>query len=460
MAWGSMNPSNGSSTDRPYWFLGDDRFDGRPIGPNGPGLGSGGSFGSGYGPGTWDQWQHGYGPGFLPMNQQQVHTAVTKCLQELVSPLVRSPWETYERGTGGFGTTLVDDSPAWMGNPMLRGPVPGIGGSSYPDGQRLTSYSFWSTFVSHAIMWGRGVLIFARGSDGQPKAGTFRLLNPFSIRLDETGHWVIGADPDNQIRTDYESRFTIGGVEYQVLVMRGLPPHDDKMPSGVLIRHWDAFRLGARIQGYAEGIFTSGVPSGYLRMTAPNATQEHADELKARWMQAHGGDRRSIAVLNATTEFTPISINPIDADTDKISRLSLMSIAHAFGLPSAVLDVGGDSLTYANLNDRERSIISRVLSAWAAELADTLSAILPYGITMRVRLENLLLPDELTLANKWLPVLQSGAMTIAEYRHKVGLGDWPDADMPAVPRPDIAAPLPPAEASPDTVVKEATDDSA
>ena len=74
--------------------------------------------------------------------------------------------------------------------------------------------------------------------------------------------------------------------------------------------HPDVFRLSRKLARYTEGTFNSGVPAGYLKVTTPGLTQPQADELKAGWMAAHGGDRRSIAVLNATTDFHPISISP------------------------------------------------------------------------------------------------------------------------------------------------------
>ena len=71
--------------------------------------------------------------------------------------------------------------------------------------------------------------------------------------------------------------------------------------------------LAATIRSYAASVFTSGVPAGYLKSSQPSMTPDQAISLKASWMKAHGNARRSIAVLNATTEFHPISLNPVDA---------------------------------------------------------------------------------------------------------------------------------------------------
>ena len=95
------------------------------------------------------------------------------------------------------------------------------------------------------------------------------------------------------------------------------------------------------------GAFTAGVPAGYLKTSTPNITQDQADALKARWMSQHGG-RRSIAVLNATTEFHPLTWSPVDTEAADFSRLTLSQIALMFGLPAGMLGgPTGDSLTYS-----------------------------------------------------------------------------------------------------------------
>src|SRR4029077_8157043 len=77
-----------------------------------------------------------------------------------------------------------------------------------------------------------------------------------------------------------------------------------------------------------------------------------ADELKAKWMAAHGGDRRGIAGLNATTEVPPISYSPVDAEAVAIKRMGIGDVAMAFGLPPEVLGVSlSNSSTYVNVSD-------------------------------------------------------------------------------------------------------------
>ena len=93
--------------------------------------------------------------------------------------------------------------------------------------------------------------------------------------------------------------------------------------------------MAASVRTAVTSAYTSGVPNGYLKMTNPGATQDQADTLKAAWMAAHG-NARSIAVLNATTEFQPISWSLSDLSAIEMGAFTDKDIAHAFGMSRAL----------------------------------------------------------------------------------------------------------------------------
>jgi phage portal protein BeeE len=146
-----------------------------------------------------------------------------------------------------------------------------------------------------------------------------------------------------------------------------------------------AFEMASSIDSYTQGTFRSGVPAGYLRANTPGLTQPQADELKSKWLAAHGGDRRSIAVLNATTEFHPISFSPVDAEAVAIKRMGIGDVAMAFGLPPEVLGVSlSNSATYVNIADSWDRLRAFGLSSWISELEDALSALAPLSQVVQV----------------------------------------------------------------------------
>src|SRR4029077_17065866 len=98
---------------------------------------------------------------------------------------------------------------------------------------------------------------------------------------------------------------------------------------GVFERFAQTFGYTMAIRDYAAGVFYSGVPAGYLKVTKDGLTQANADNLKERWMTAHGNSSKSIAVLNATTEFHPLSFTPVDASLIDAMSANLGDIANA-----------------------------------------------------------------------------------------------------------------------------------
>jgi len=389
----------------PQWWLGSDSFDGSPIGPNGPGAGYGADPRARIPHGGW--WNRpSSGAGLLP--------AVTRCTEIISQPIIRTPW-VVETPQGPHKPGL------WLADPMLAGSAPGDVFPTLPAGRRLTGHAFWSTVLVHALWWGRGAFIFVEASDGQPLAGSCMILNPFMLDRLEDGRWVINPSSDRPVVTDFDGRWSMGGKPWRVAAMRGLPPHDDATPEGVLSRHFDVLRLGAAVNKYIASTFASGVPSGFLKVSTPNATQQDLDAVRDAWRKAHGTGSRQTAVLNATVDYTPVSINPVDADAQNMAQLSRIDVAHAFGLSAAWLDSGDTSNTYANISDRRRDLVDVTLAGWGRALMETLSSLMPYGTTLRIAWQMFTAPDITAQIPVLVQAVDAGIITTAEARGLMGM---------------------------------------
>jgi HK97 family phage portal protein len=410
--WGDYPSASGT----PAWWLGDDSGGGAwPIGPNGPFLTG----------------------GILP--------AVTRCTGIIASTIVRTLWKY----TLPNGDTIP--RPLWIDDPMGLGNLPGVLAATVPAGLRIDGHAFFETWLTHAVWWGRGAFIYVENTEGQPTPGSLRLLNPFMIDTDETGHWVIdpnGADP---IRTNFDGRFIVGGSIFRLVVLRGMSPNDGSAAEGVLVRHFDTFKLAAAVSEYVAGTFTGGgVPAGLLKVSTPGFKQTDADDLKSSWMKAHGAGRRSVAVLNATVEFQPIAISPVDSNVEGIAHLSRADIAHAFGLSSVWLDEGASGLTYQNNTDRRRDLVDISLSGWSERVMATLTAVLPFGTRVAINWPTFTQPSIETLLPPLVQGVQAGIMTAHEARMYLGIASM-DGPDPAFKDHSKAAnepqPVPPALAA-------------
>jgi hypothetical protein len=376
----------------PAWWIGAAVEDGiSPIGPHGP----------------FPAQKLGWG---LPI--------VTRATSLLVDPL-----------TTGLFRVLKDgkpvETPLWLADPQLLRPTPGAGASALPVGMRHTRSVFWRTLIAQAVWWGRSFLMFQTDAVGDPLAGTLQIVSRFNVE-EVAGRWRIGGT--DGVSTDDDGRWDIGRP-YRLVRLDN--PHS---PFGVFFDMPDAFELARKIAGYSQGIYGSGVPNGYLKVNAAGMTQEDADKLKAKWLEAHGGDRRSIAVLNSTTDFTPIQFNPVDSALAEVKRLSIADVAYAFGMAPETLGVTmGNSATYSNVEQWFEAHRDFALSPWIASVEGTLSALVPYRSTVRVNLDDYTNPPFGDRMKAYQTAVTAGVHTVDELRAMDGLDPLPAAAPEVIP---------------------------
>ena len=394
------------------WWVGLDSGGGSyPIGPNGP-----------------------YADGSAP-----AQPVVTRATSLIAGPLSAAPFRVQAVGTFGDPVT----APRWIADPMLLRPDDRFVGEVYPTVLQLPRGEFWASWIRSAIWYGLGAFLWQPDNAGAPLAGTLRLVDPrlLSTSRAEDGslRWTLDAGGDPVVFTR-DGSLTLGPVTYRITVLRN--PHSpvdaEGMSLGVFAMTPSAFRLGASVDTYAAGQFRTGVPNGYLKVETPGLTQTQADELKSKWLANHGGDRRSIAVLNATTSFTPINLTPVDAALADVKRLSIADVAFAFGLDPTTLGVSlANSATYNNVRDAWLNHRDYGLSPWITAVQDVLSSLLPGTQGVLVALDQFANPPARERFAGYKVAIDAGLMTVDEARFLEGL--------PPLPEPE---PVPPALAPP------------
>jgi HK97 family phage portal protein len=313
------------------------------------------------------------------------------------------------------------DAPRWIADPHLLRPDGRLG-----DGRRwpgaLNRIEFWSQVLTSTLWHGNGYVWVAQDTLDGPRPGFafLKVLNPSHVGWDD-GDYTIGGEPLAEL----------GG---RLLHFRGLPPYDGAgFGVGVLRRHALDLGLAEAVRGYAANTLRSGIPNGYLRVTSQNLTEDAAKALKARWMEAHG-DTRSIAVLNASTEFTPLAISPLDAQLIEQKRMTVADIALMFGVEPTMLGApSGDSATYANVEQRMLTFWTHTLQPWARRIEETLSAEVPHGSWVEMDMRGLLRGDSMSRASFYASALDKGWMTVDEVRAIERLPVMPNEPLPAQP---------------------------
>jgi HK97 family phage portal protein len=418
-----MNTPDGWEVDQPWlWWDGPADGDGTggPWGNPPPGAE--------FGTPTW----HGTS---LP--------AVSKCLQLTADKLAGLPWHVF-RGRD------IQPTPLWITDPqglardgrrvMLDNPK-----------IRLSAFDFWSSYLRSLILLGEGIAWTPRVEDAYgnptgPIVGPCHVLNPNHLELID-GEWYVvepGVPSEEWVHID----------DRELVITRWVMRPGKKRGVGIVGAHARDLAAGANTRAYADNLLQRGVPNGYLKSSKPDLTQAQANELKAAWLKAHGSTRKSIGVLNATTEFHAISLDPKAMQYSELRRLSAWDICLMFGVPPSRLGISmGASNTYANLESDNAVYVQDALMPIAARLEAAIDATLPQGTTLKVEFGGLLRGDTKTRYEAYQVALGAGFMTIDEVRALEDLPPLPPAatlaDSPVAPA--TLTPVPVAAAAADAV---------
>lgn len=354
---------------------------------------------------------------------------VTQCTRLICDQIAGLPWQVF-RGWERL------DSPTWVTDPQQLRPDRRVTSQALFDNPRvnqvrLSAVEFWTQFIQSTLWWGDG-FAWSPPTDPDPARYQFGapllILNPNVVTID--------GEPGNL-------HYYVGETEIpgsQLLHLRGEPPYTGGRGVGVLQRHYADLGLAANVREYAWSQYHAGVPAGYLKSSQPSMNADKAADLKTKWLEQHGGPGRSIAVLNATTEFVPLNVSPLDAQLGSARNWSLRDQALAFGVPPDLLDVEGNSSTYANVESRMIQFRQMTLLPWIRRIESTLGAEFPSGTDLRINTAGLERADTITRANAEKIMIDSGVITRDEARaleNLPPLGPAADEQLPdAQPVPE------------------------
>jgi HK97 family phage portal protein len=146
-------------------------------------------------------------------------------------------------------------------------------------------------------------------------------------------------------------------------------------------------------------------------------------------MSQHGGTRPKIAVLNATTDFQELRMDPFAAQLSELRRMSTLDIAQLFGVPPYLLGLPGDSATYANVESRAIEFREYTLLPWIRLIESCLDAQFPRGTSLKIKTAGLERADTATRYNAYKTALDAGFLTINDVRRLEDLPELGEADL-------------------------------
>lgn len=271
------------------------------------------------------------------------------------------------------------------------------------------SFNFWSEVVSTVIIQGNYVaLITEVDSDGNPLQVT--PIHPGNVSVDLSSGFPVYRIAENT----YSWR--------QVVHVRGLTVPGSYWGIGVLAAHMRGLTTAYDQQTYAKTSYSSGgAPSGIISIDTQGAAFPGDDELSrigSQWDSQHGAGTRKIAIMPNGLKFQPIQWTPEEMQFLASRQFGIAEMALMFNLDPTDLSasIGGQSMTYANIEQRE---ISRNVNTYSADLhriEDAWSDLLPGEQCVYGNPEALLRMDTKTRYEAHAIGISSGFETIDEAR--------------------------------------------
>jgi HK97 family phage portal protein len=177
-----------------------------------------------------------------------------------------------------------------------------------------------------------------------------------------------------------------------------------------------AIALGLGAEKYGAKFFgESAIPSGILTSDQDIRPQQAAT-LKERWNARHQGNR-DIAVLGNGARFQAITIPPEEAQFLETTQANIRTIARYFGVqPELIGADSGNSLTYANVEQRALDFLTFGLRPWLVRMEVALSALLSSTTTVKFNAGALVRTDLLTRYQAHESAIRAGWKLRSEVR--------------------------------------------
>jgi HK97 family phage portal protein len=347
---------------------------------------------------------------------------------------MRWPWQRHDRDLFRIGdipvsstyaavpvspTTAMQHSAVWACVNLIAGSISTLPLAAYRIGERdplpalppvlrepSASWSlpeFLYAVLQSLLVRGNafGLIVDRAGAGLLPAQVELLAYERVGIQVDSRVIWRIDGQEVDPSSIWHVRAFTVPG---QVL---GLSPIDHAR---------QAVGLGLGAERYASKFFgQSAIPSGVLT-SDQDIKQERADALKARWREAHAGNR-DIAVLGSGARFQPVTIPPEQAQFLETTQANVRTICRYFGVnPELVGADSGNSLTYANVEQRALDFLTFGLRPWLVRLETALSGLLSSTTTVKFNAAALVRTDLLSRYQAHESAIRAGWKLRSEVR--------------------------------------------
>lgn len=323
---------------------------------------------------------------------------VWACVGLLANAVSMLPLETYRRSD--VGVPRRDKDPLIITEPA----------------DRMTQSEWLHMLMVSMLLRGNAYgLITARDPDTLMPTQV-SLLNPDKIRISVADN----GRPIYKIGSSETDRYN------EIWHVRGLTMPGSRLGLSPIAYAASAIGVDIHSRSFASGFFSAGAhPSSILSTNLP-VNQDQARTIKDRFIAAVRG--REPAVLGSGVTYTPIQVSPNESQFLETQQANVAQIARYFWIPPEMVGgSGGNSMTYANVEQRSLDFLTYAVSFWLKRIEDAVAVLLPGTQYVRFNTAALLRTDAETQAKVDNMHLAGKTRTPSEFRERDGLPPMTDA---------------------------------
>lgn len=274
-------------------------------------------------------------------------TAVYCCVRVLSEAVAGLPLITYRYGKNGTKERATDH-PLYL---LLHDePNP-----------EMTSFSFRETLMTHLLLYGNAFAQIIRNGKGEVIA--LYPLMPDRMKVDRDEHGRIYYEYMKQ--QDEAATMKTGTVilsPEDVLHIPGLG-FDGLVGYSPIAMAKNAIGMASACEEYGASFFANGASPGAV-LEHPGVLKD-PEKVRTAWQEAYGGPHKAnrVAVLEEGMKFTPISINPQEAQFLETRKFQIEEIARIFRVPLHLIgDL--DHATFSNIEEQSLEYVQYTLQPW------------------------------------------------------------------------------------------------